>query len=449
MKFIADLHIHSHYSLATSRALDPEHLDCWARIKGIAVIGTGDFTHPAWLAELKEKLTPAEQGLFRLKKKYKLDFQLVPSTAADTRFLLSTEVSSIYKKSGKVRKVHNIIFAPDFKTVAKFQHKLTAAGCNITSDGRPILGIDSRDLLEMALNCSENILFVPAHIWTPWFSMLGHKSGFDSIEECFGDLAGHIYAVETGLSADPPMLWSCSFLDRCTFISNSDAHSPEKLGREANLFDTELSYNSIIDAIRTGDGKKFTHSIEMLPQEGKYHYDGHRKCGVAFDPLRTLRNAELCPKCAKKLTVGVMHRVAQLCDRTELLPHKRQSSFHSVIPLKEILSEIENAGSNTKTVARKYAELIQTFGPELNILLDVPIERIKESGHRTVAEAIKRMRRRQVYIEEGFDGQYGRVKVFSPNELKKHPLPRAPAARPLISFDLKRFKQLKIRQGRF
>ncbi|MCD4694768.1 MAG: endonuclease Q family protein, partial [Bacteroidales bacterium] len=285
MKFIGDFHIHSHFSIATSKELQPEYLDYWARKKGIKVVGTGDFTHPGWTKELKEKLEPAEEGLFKVKTEFK---KRIPfPVKGDVRFLLTAEISNIYKKNGKVRKVHNVVFAPSFEVVEKIQGKLSALGFNITSDGRPILGLDSRDLLNICLDASEDIFFVPAHIWTPWFSALGSKSGFDSIDECYDDLSEYIYAVETGLSTDPPMNWMVSPLDKYTLISNSDAHSPEKLGRNANLFDTEISYPSIIGAMKTGDPKKFLGTIDFFPQEGKYHYDGHRKCGIRWSPLET------------------------------------------------------------------------------------------------------------------------------------------------------------------
>jgi PHP family Zn ribbon phosphoesterase len=329
MKFIADLHIHSHYSIATSKQLVPEYLDYWARRKGITVVGTGDITHPGWLEELKEKVTEPEPGLFRLKDQYRLDGSAEPTDrtapsylstptvppGAQVRFLLTGEISSIYKRGEKVRKVHNIVLLPGFEAAETMQKKLDAVG-NITSDGRPILGLDSRDVMEIVLSSSDDAALIPAHIWTPWFSALGSKSGFDTIEECYDDLSDQIFAVETGLSSDPPMNWVCRFLDRYTIISNSDAHSPEKLGREANLFDTELSYPAVLEAMQSGDDR-FLGTVEFFPQEGKYHYDGHRKCGVRWDPLETVRRGGICPVCGKKVTVGVTNRVAQLADRDD------------------------------------------------------------------------------------------------------------------------------------
>ena len=340
MKFIGDFHIHSHYSIATSKELRPDFLDYWARLKGIKVVGTGDFAHPGWIQELKEHFEPAEEGLFKVKQEYKKKIYF--PVEDDVRFILTTEISNIYKKNGKVRKVHNVVFAPSFEVAETIQNKLINLGFNITSDGRPILGLDSRDLLELCLDSSEDIFFVPAHIWTPWFSVLGSKSGFDSVEECFEDLSPNIHAIETGLSTDPPMNWMCSFLDKYTLISNSDAHSPEKLGRNANIFNTELSYKGIIYAMKTGNPENFLGTIDFFPQEGKYHYDGHRKCGIRWSPIDTLQHDEICPVCGKKITVGVMNRIAQLADRDNVLERVNRHLFYSLIPLKEILSEFEN-----------------------------------------------------------------------------------------------------------
>ena len=440
----------------------PECLDHWAALKGIKVIGTGDFTHPGWLKELREKLEPAEQGLFRLKDEYKLDTAPLAPGAGDNeiRFLLTAEISSIYKKTGQIRKVHNVIFAPDFKTAEKIQRALTGIGANITSDGRPILGLDSRDLLEIALNSSDKIFFVPAHVWTPWFSALGSKSGFDSVAECFGDLASHIFAVETGLSSNAPMNWICGFLDNYTLISNSDAHSPEKLGRNANIFDTELSYDAIIQAMKTGDPGHFLGTIDLFPQQGKYHYDGHRKCGICWDPLETLRNNEVCPVCGQKVTVGVMNRVVQLSDREDPTGRKNRLPFVSIIPLKEILAEIAEVGPASKRVSRMYDSLLRKTGPELNILLDMPVEKIKETGDGALSEAIRRMRDNDILIKEGFDGEYGRIKVFREKEAGSFGAggslfdePALPGhsrrqRRKMINFDLEEYRRLKGLRGR-
>ncbi|MFW6137972.1 MAG: UvrD-helicase domain-containing protein [Spirochaetota bacterium] len=415
MEFICDFHIHSHFSVATSRDLIPEHLDFWAGLKGLQVVGTGDFTHPGWLSELKQKLEPAEDGLYRLKKEYRTDFRSPsPIPGSEVRFILTAEISNIYKKYGKVRKVHNLIFAPDFHTAEVIQNCLSEIG-NITSDGRPILGLDSRDLLEIVLECSERCFLVPSHIWTPWFSALGAKSGFDSIEECYGELSTHIHAVETGLSSDPPMNWICSGLDRYTLISNSDAHSPQKLGREANLFDTEVSYECIINAMKT-EHRRFLGTIEFFPQEGKYHYDGHRRCGVRMDPLESLQKGGVCPVCNKPLTQGVLGRAAQLADRHSPAERQNRAPFYSLIPLKEILSEITGVGPGSKKVQNLYSSLIQKAGPEVDILLRMPPEDLKRYGGEELAEGIRRMRAREVAIEQGFDGEYGKIRVFGPGK---------------------------------
>jgi len=453
MKFIGDFHIHSHFSIATSKELQPEFLDFWARMKGIKVLGTGDFTHPGWTKELKEKLEPAENGLFSVKSEFKKKKSF--PVEDDVRFMLTAEISNIYKKNGKVRKVHNVVFAPSFEVVDKIQSKLAGMGFNITSDGRPILGLDSRDLLELCLDTSEEIFFVPAHIWTPWFSVLGSKSGFDSVEECFADLSDYIFAVETGLSTDPPMNWLVSSLDKYTLISNSDAHSPEKLGRNANIFDTEISYPSIIEAMKTGNPETFLGTIDFFPQEGKYHYDGHRKCGIQWSPLETLQHNEVCPVCGSKITVGVMNRIAQLADRDDLMTRPNRHPFYSLIPLKEILAEMEGVGPNSKKIIKQYENLIRKAGNEFNLLLHYDTNDIRSLAGEVIAEAIRRMRNREVYIKEGFDGEFGVINVFKDGESKifesqemlfeeqqaKYENINKP--KPLISFDIGAFQKLK------
>jgi len=416
MSYIADFHIHSHYSIATSKSLTPETIAEWAEKKGIAVVGTGDFTHPGWYQELVSKLDPAEPGLFRLKEKRPTGES--SQEGRETRFILTCEISSIYKKADRVRKVHNLIFAPDFSAVEKIQKELSRIG-NISADGRPILGLDSRDLLEIALTCSEHCFFVPAHIWTPWFSVLGSGSGFSSISECYGDLSHYISAVETGLSSDPPMNLLCSSLDRYTLISNSDAHSPERLGREANLLDTELSYWAITDALRSGEPPRFLGTVEFFPQEGKYHYDGHRKCGVRWDPVQTAKAGGVCPVCGKKVTVGVMNRVLQLADREEDDARALNVPFYPLIPLKEILSEIVSTGPSSKKVKTLYDGIVQTAGSEFGLLLHIPLSDIETRFSELLSEAVRRMRAGEVRIEEGFDGEYGRVHVFDDGEVHR------------------------------
>ncbi|MFW6134168.1 MAG: UvrD-helicase domain-containing protein [Elusimicrobiota bacterium] len=454
--FFGDFHIHSHYSIATSKKLIPEYIDYWAGVKGIKVVGTGDFTHPGWLEELQEKLEPAQQGLFKLKKEYKNKVhqrQPFINIDGDARFVLTSEISNIYKKNGKVRKVHNLIFVPDFSYARRIQKELKKIG-NINSDGRPILGMDSKNLLEIVLESGDDAFFVPSHIWTPWFSVLGAKSGFDSIQECFEDLSENISAVETGLSSDPPMNWMCSFLDKYTLISNSDAHSPQKLGREANIFNTELSYDSIINAIKQKDSGGFLGTLEFFPQEGKYHYDGHRKCGINWDPLETLKNKGICPNCGKKVTVGVMNRVMQLSDRESIKEIGKKNKFTSLVPLKEILSEILEVGPKTKTVSTSYNSIVNKAGSEFNVLLNVPIEELQNISNSALAEAVRRMRHREVYIKEGFDGEYGQIKVFDKNESKdlspqnslfKDFVTTKKSANPkagLINFNIKEYREL-------
>ena len=334
MTFLADFHIHSRFSRATSKTLDLEHLHIAAQCKGVAVVGTGDATHPGWFAEIKEKLIPAEPGMFKLKDEIsRLCDQEVPkSCRRKVRFMLVSEISNIYKKNNKTRKNHNLVFLSDLNQAENFNSKLDKIG-NIKSDGRPILGLDARDLLEILLETSEKGFLIPAHIWTPWFSLLGSKSGFDSIEECFEDLSSYIFAVETGLSSDPAMNWRVSFLDGLTLVSNSDAHSPLKLGREANIFNTRLSYSSIKKTIKKGDPESFIGTYEFYPEEGKYHIDGHRKCNISFWPEQTRNHNGICPVCGKPLTLGVLYRVEELSDRLSGETPEKNLPFFNIIPL--------------------------------------------------------------------------------------------------------------------
>ncbi len=418
MRFIADFHIHSHYSIATSKGLTPENLELWAGRKGIQLVGTGDVFHPGWYEDLKERLIPAEDGLYRLKDEYRIkEDHLFSATPQPVRFILSGEISSIYKKRGKTRKVHNLILSSSFDTVKRIQGKLERLG-NIRSDGRPILGIASRDLLEIVLEAGSDTVFIPAHIWTPWFSVLGAKSGYDTIEECFDDLTDQIFAVETGLSSDPPMNWLCSFLDGYTLISNSDAHSPEKLGREANLFDAGLSYSNIVAAMKGDSQHKFLGTIEFFPQEGKYHLDGHRKCGICWTPQETAKHKEVCPVCGKKVTVGVLNRVMQLADRVEQELRHQRRPFYSLTPLKNLLAEIKGVGASSKEVNEYYEYLLKKGGTEFSVLLDLSNEQIKEIGGEILVEGIRRLRNREVFIEEGYDGKFGQIKVFRTGEIK-------------------------------
>lgn len=411
--YIGDLHIHSRYSRATSKDGTPEHLELWARRKGIHIVGTGDFTHPAWRKELEEKLEPAEDGLYVLKKEYRIRDGIAPEDFVP-RFVVTGEISSIYKKMDKVRKVHSLILLPGLEAAETISKKLEAIG-NIHSDGRPILGLDCRDLAEILLTLCPDAMYVPAHIWTPHFSMFGAFSGFNTVEECFEDMAPHIHAVETGLSSDPPMNWRVSALDQYQLISNSDAHSPAKLGREATLFQSELSYEGLYRAIQTGEGLYGT--IEFFPEEGKYHFDGHRKCHVCLSPEEAEKYQGKCPVCGKKLTVGVSHRIAQLCDRPEGSTGENARPFESLMPLPEVIGAAVGRASTSVNVVRKYEEMIRTLGPEFEILRNVPEEDIRRSFGGTIASGIGRLRRGEVTRIPGFDGEYGKIQLFSREEL--------------------------------
>lgn len=408
MKEIADLHIHSRYSRATSKEGTPEILELWARKKGITLLGTGDFTHPVWREELKEKLTPAEGGVYKLKEEYILE-DSEKYGGRQPRFVVSGEISSIYKKNGKVRKVHNVILLPGLEAAEKLSQKLETIG-NLHSDGRPILGLDCRELLEIMLDvCLEGIL-IPAHIWTPHFSLFGAFSGFDSIEECFEDLTPYIHALETGLSSDPSMNWRWSALDRFQLVSNSDAHSPAKLGREATLLDISLSYQSLYDAVQYGKG--LTGTIEFFPEEGKYHYDGHRKCQICLSPKEAEKYEGKCPVCGKKLTVGVDHRICQLADREDGVQKDNRPSYESLVPLLEVIGGSMGYSVASKRVQRQYENMLKKFGSEFEILREIPIEDIRMAGYEKEAEGIRRMRTGQVEKYPGFDGEYGTIRLF-------------------------------------
>lgn len=411
MKMIADLHIHSRFSMATSKEGTPENLDFWARKKGISLIGTGDFTHPVWREELKERLVSEGNGLYRLRDaSVKEESRKFPGEG--THFVVSGEISSIYKKNGKTRKVHNVILLPSLEAADAMAQRLEKIG-NIHSDGRPILGLDSHDLLEMMLNvCPEGIL-IPAHIWTPHFSVLGAKSGFDSVEECFEELAPYIHALETGLSSDPAMNWRISKLDRYQLVSNSDAHSPSKLGREANLLDIDCSYEGLYRAIQTGEGLEGT--VEFFPEEGKYHFDGHRKCGVSLSPVEAERLGGICPVCGKKLTMGVDHRVEQLADRAEGFVKKDGKKYESLVPLPEVISACMGYSTASKKVQGCFEQMIQTLGTEFDILRNVPSEDIKSCAGERIAEGIENVRTGNVKRIPGYDGEYGKIELFDEN----------------------------------
>ncbi len=417
MKYIADLHIHSLYSRCTSKHSNLHELKKWALIKGINLLGTGDFTHPAWYSQLQDCLIPDGSGLFTLKEDTSaLHITDYKTDSIAFRFCLQAEISSIYKKNGQTRKVHSVIFAPDLDCVARINAKLSTLG-NINSDGRPILGLDPKHLLEIILDISPDCHLIPAHVWTPWFSLFGSKSGFDTIEECFEDMSSHIFALETGLSSDPPMNWRVSALDRFSLVSNSDAHSPGKLMREANLFDTELSYYALFKALQSKEG--FLGTLEFFPEEGKYHFDGHRKCKVVLNPKQTIELNNTCPVCGKPLTIGVMHRVLELADREDVFRPPCQKDYFSIIPLPEILAEVLGKGPSTKSVMEAYWNIISSFGNEYNLLMDAPLDEIAKKSGIPLAEAIKRVRRSEIYPQPGYDGEFGIIRVFKAYELEQ------------------------------
>ncbi len=400
MKFIADFHLHSRYSRATGKNTDLENIDKWAKIKGVKVITCGDFTHPVWFKNLEQKLEPAEPGLFKLK-----------DSKTETRFILTTEISCIYTKKGKVRKIHIVIFLPSLEKVKEFNNRLGNIG-NIRSDGRPILGLDVIELLKITLEVSQDCLFVPAHCLTPWFSIFGSKSGFDSIEECFDDYAKHIYAIESGLSADPSMIWRIPNGRRVAILSNSDAHSVEKIGREANVFDTKLDYYSILKAIKEKNPKEFLNTIEFYPQEGKYYNDGDRLCNISLNPKESFEYRELCPVCGKRLVIGVLNRVQKLADQDEGFVPENAIPFKNIVPLKEIIGEAFGVGVVSKKVKAEYEKIIEHFS-EFDVLLETPIEELKKIADSQVVEGIYRSRIGKVNIQPGFDGVFGKVKIFS------------------------------------
>ncbi len=400
MEFIADFHLHSKYSRATSSRMDLENLNKFAKIKGITLLGTGDFTHPRWFQELKEKLAPAEKGLFVLK-----------NAPSETRFILTGEVSCIYFKFNRLRKIHLVLFSPSFEICEQINRFLSFYG-NLEADGRPTLSLDAKELVKGVLKISENCLIVPAHLMTPWFSLFGSRSGFDSLEECFEEYSKYIFAGETGLSASPAMLWRMPDGRRITLISNSDSHSPEKIGREANVFNTDLNYFSILEAIKKKDKEKFLFTIEFFPEEGKYHFDGHRSCGISLHPKETKKYHGICPVCGKALTIGVLNRVEQLADRPEGFLPQNAIPFKSLVPLDEILAEVFQTETSNLKVAQIYQKLVETFGSEFNVLLKAEISEIEKVSSPKIAEAIKRVREGKVFKIPGYDGVYGKIKIF-------------------------------------
>ena len=414
--FIADLHIHSKYSRACSKSLDLPHINAWCQLKGIDLAATADFTYPAWFKDLHEQLEEVDTGIYGLKKEFvdKHEVHIPKSCQRPVRFILSAELSLIYKKNDKVRKVHNVILAPNLDVVAKINVELDKRG-NIKSDGRPILGMDSKELLKLLLGISPDIELIPAHAWTPHFAIFGSQSGFDSVEECFDELSDHIHALETGLSSDPPMNWRLSKNDKYVLVSSSDAHSPQKLGREATVFDCEMNYPAILHALRE-DHNQVAGTIEFYPEEGKYHADGLRNEGLCLTPDETKKYNYVSPKTGKKITVGVLHRVSLLADRKMGEKPESARGVWYIIPLTEIISEILKVGPSSKKVDELYRQLLEKIGPEFYILKDAPIEDIK-AVNEMIGEAIQRMRTGKVIIQPGYDGEYGIIKLFQEEEL--------------------------------
>lgn len=406
MRIIADLHIHSKYSRACSKDLDLEHNDLWARKKGIDIVGTGDFTHPAWFKELQEKLIEEKPGLYRLK-----------GTDGKVLFMLTTELSCIYSQGGKVRRIHLCIFVPNFATVEKINLALEKRGVNLKSDGRPIMGLHADELTKIIIDANPEALVIPAHAWTPWFSVFGSNSGFDSLVECFGDMTKYIYAIETGLSSDPAMNWRLSALDHIALISNSDAHSSANLGREANVFEIDekkLSYFEISRILKDQDKDNFLYTIEFFPEEGKYHFDGHRSCAVRLSPVESKKNKNICPVCKKPLTIGVMNRVEVLADRAEgyrgaFIP------FKSIVPLPEVIAEVLGVGKGSKKVMAEYEAMLKKGGSDFKILLDLPISELEKIALPAVVTAIKNIRAGKVQATAGYDGVYGVISALGDN----------------------------------
>lgn len=407
MRIIADLQIHSKYARATSSLMVIEELAKWAKLKGIKVMGTGDFTHPFWLRELKDKLKPAEPGLFVSKDDLVLE-------AEATRFMLTAETSHIYTKNNQVRRIHLLIWAPSFEAVEKINQQLVLRGANLSSDGRPIMGINAKELLKIVLDVDESAMVIPAHIWTPWFSVFGSMSGFDSLEECFEEMTPQIHAIETGLSSSPAMNWRLSQLDKVAIVSNSDSHSLQKIGREANVFDTELSYNGIVEAVKSKNPQKFLYTIEFFPEEGKYHYDGHRNCKYSVNPSES--KSDVCPVCGRKMTIGVLHRVEELADRPVGYTQPNVIPFKNLVPLNEIVAESFGVGVASKKVKEEYQKLIGKIGSEFKVLLDASESELKAATLAEVVEGIIRVREGRLHIEPGYDGEYGKIKIFDETE---------------------------------
>ena len=409
MKFLADFHIHSRYSYATSKTMDLQALATWGQLKGLTLMGTGDFTHPVWQKDLQMMLEPAEQGLFTLQPKYQsiVDGNVYDSCKAQQRFLLTAEIATIFKRDGRCYKIHSLIFAPSLEVALKISQKLATIG-NIAYDGRPILSLDVQDLLKIVLDISPDCMLIPAHIWTPHFGLLGSKSGFDSFQACFGDMVEHIYAFEKGLSSSFAMNAQCSQLDRFAILANSDAHSVQNLGREANMLDTELSYFGIIQALKNNDPKQLIAGIEFFPEMGKYYGSGHRACKVYMSPEQSLLH-QICTVCGKEVTIGVAHRVAQLADRTVEQAVQFIRNRYRIAPLQDIIADALHVQTSSKKVQALYQQMLQNIGNEFDILLHADLVSIAQHGNPGIAQSIGAMRLGNVILTPGYDGVFGTI----------------------------------------
>jgi DNA helicase II / ATP-dependent DNA helicase PcrA len=413
MRFYADLHLHSRYAYATSRNADLPELARWARRKGITVLGTADVTHPAWFARLQAGLVPAEPGLYRLRDELDREVtgRLPPSCRGPLRFLVATEVSTAFKRDGRARRMHHLLYLPGLDAAARLAERLARSG-TLVEDGRPTLAMDARELLEATLEAAEGAYLVPAHVWTPWVGVLSATTGFDAIEACYGELTREIFALETGLSSDPPMNWRVSALDRFRLVSYSDAHAPSRLGREASRFDTELDYFAIRRALATGQG--FHGTVELFPEEGRYHLSGHRRCGVRLEPAAARQARLRCPVCGKRLTMGVLQRVEDLADRPPGARPPGAADCRSLVPLPEIVAEVVGVKPESKRVLRLVDAMLERLGPELPILERLPLEALRDAGFAEVAAAVDQVRRGLVVRDPGYDGEYGAIRLGGP-----------------------------------
>ena len=417
MKFYADIEIHSKYARAVSPQMTLENLALWAVKKGLAVLSTGDFTHPDWFSEITRKLEPVESGLYRLKKEF-CDMDQ-PWDQQKTRFILGAEISCVYTKNKRGRRIHHLVYAPSIKVAETISTRLSWVG-NLRSDGRPIIGIDSKELLKIVLESSPDSVLIPAHVWTPWFGVFGSKSGFNSLAECFDELEPHVFAVETGLSSDPAMNWRIPFLDNKTIMSGSDSHSLPRIGREASVFDTELSYQNIMAALKSRD-ERLAGTVEFFPEEGRYHYDGHAACQVCFSPEESKKHNNVCPKCNKPLVIGVMARINELAgsSRGSGFSPAWAKPFTRMVSLDEILSEALGVGKNSKAVWSEYDDIVSRVGPELSVLLDLPENQVRQELKGPTAEAVMRMRQGKLSVKPGYDGEYGVINIFKEGEAKQ------------------------------